>query len=240
MAGESKIENKITNNLDRDLDYLQKAGTAEALSLLRKIEQSGKAFPVTAKRLVCFLDHPDYLVRSRVFIALGRIKDIEVSGQLLDYLEREPGEEWQLRVLECFYLFNDRQIVLRLAYWLEKYDEPIVTRGLVWLLGYLGGEEALNVLLEFAISPKGRIVKSEIIYEGIAIALQSLDDADCYWQRMLRENPLIHRYFKYSNLPMVERPRFSIYPYPDYLLDQAKLQGIKAKEFKKLYYREQG
>lgn len=240
MVGEGKIGDKAISNIESDLDYLQRAETAEALSLLRKIEQSGKNFPGTAKRLICFLDHPDYLVRSRVFIALGRIRDIEVSGQLLDYLESEPEEEWQLRVLECFYLFNDRKVVSRLARLLDKYHEPIVTRGLVWLLGYLGGEEAFNLLLEFAVSSKGRIVKSDIIYEGIALALQSLADNDHYWKRMLKENLLIDRYFQYSSLPKVERPRFSIYPYPDYLLDQAKLQGIKAKEFKKLYYREQG
>lgn len=240
MVGEGEIENKATGNLDHDLDHLQAAGKAEALSILRNIEQLGKKIPGTANRLICFLEHPDYLIRSRVFIALGRIGDTEVKEQLLDYLESEPGEEWQLRVLECFYLFNDREVVSRLAHLLDKYQEPIVTRGLVWLLGYLGGEEALHLLLKFAVRPQGRIVKSDIIYEGIVLALRSLDNADYYWEEMLKKKPLFDRYFQYSSLPEVGQPRYSIYPYPDYLLDQGKLQGIKTKDFKKLYYREQG
>jgi len=233
------MQEKLTGSIENYLDKLPLAGTAETISLLKKIETSGKDISGTAKCLIPFLNHPDYLVRSRVFIALGRIKDNEVSGQLLDYLESEPGEEWQLRALECFYIFNDKKVVTRLSHLLERHHEPIITRGVTWLLGYLGGKEALEILLEFAVSPKGRIVKSDIIYEGVALALQSLEHPDHYWKEILSKNASIARFFLYSCLPEVDRPRFSVYPYPDYLLDQAKARGIKAKEFKKLYYREQ-
>ncbi|MEL7564785.1 MAG: HEAT repeat domain-containing protein [Dehalobacterium sp.] len=233
------MHGNLTDHIDNYLDQLPLAGRAEAVSLLKKIEDLGRDIPGTAKRLIPLLHHPDYLVRSRIFIALGRIKDSEVSEQLLDYLDSEPGEEWQLRVLECFYLFNDQKVVSRLSHLLKKHHEPIITRGVAWLLGYLGGEEAFKILLEFAVSPKGRLVKSDIIYEGLALALQSLDHADDYWKETLSKNTSIARFFLYSRLPEVDRPRFSVYPYPDYLLDQAKGKGIKAKEFKKLYYREQ-
>lgn len=233
------MEDKTTDNLNRYLDQLPLAGSSEAVALLKKIENIGKDIPGTADKLIPFLDHSDYLVRSRIFIALGRIKDISVIEHLMDYLGTEPGEEWQLRVLECFYLFNDTKVVPRVSLLLEKYQEPLLTRGVTLLLGYLGGEEALELLLEFAVSPQGRIVKSDIIYEGVALALKSLDHGNEYWADLISQDTSIARFFQYSRLPEVDQPRFFVYPYPDYLLDQAKAQGIKAKEFKKLYYREQ-
>ncbi|HHT62354.1 MAG TPA: HEAT repeat domain-containing protein [Clostridia bacterium] len=217
-------------------EKLSVAEPGEGVVLLRRIESIGKNIPKTAEKLIPFLHHPDYLVRSRVFIALGRIKDTGISNLLLDYLASEPGEEWQLRVLECLYLLNDNKVIPRISFLLDQHASPLLTRGAAWLIGYLGGEEALHILLKFAVSPRGRIVKSEIILEAIALALKSLDAGDEYWAKTVRKDPAVNRYFSYCRLPEVEQPRFGVYPYPDYLLDQAKAQGIKTKEFKRLYY----
>lgn len=224
-------------------DFINKLNSArpdEGIALLKKIENLGKDMVGTAGKLLPFLEHPNYLVRSRVFIALGRLKDRQISSPLLDYLEENPEEEWQIRVLECLYLLKDSSVVPRLSVLLTKHHQPIVVRGVTWLIGYLGGKEAAEILLKFAASPQGRMVKSDILYEGISLAVQSLGNADDFCREFLRENPAIARFFLYSQLPEVEQPRFSVFPYPDYLLDQAKVQGIKAKEFKRLYYREQG
>ncbi|MGI6685698.1 MAG: HEAT repeat domain-containing protein [Bacillota bacterium] len=227
------------DELNTYINRLSGAGSSEAVALLRKIEDIGKDIPHTAEKLIPFLHHSDYLVRSRVFIALGRIKDADVSDRLLDYLNTQPGEEWQLRVLECLYLFHDQKVVPRVAALLHQHANPLLVRGAVWLLGYLGGKEALDILVKFAVSPKGRIVKSEVVFEAIALALKSLNNSGAdYWKDFVRKDPAINRFFLYTTLPEVDPPRFSVYPYPDYLLDQGKAQGIKAKEFKKLYYRE--
>ena len=154
-------------------EKLSVAEPGEGVVLLRRIESIGKNIPKTAEKLIPFLHHPDYLVRSRVFIALGRIKDTGISNLLLDYLASEPGEEWQLRVLECLYLLNDNKVIPRISFLLDQHASPLLTRGAAWLIGYLGGEEALHILLKFAVSPRGRIVKSEIILEAIALALKS-------------------------------------------------------------------
>jgi len=227
-----------TDHLNTYITKLPVASPAEAIALLRKIEEVGKDIPGTGEKLIPLLHHRDYLVLSRVFIALNRIKDPQVSGPLLDYLDTRPGEEWELRVLECLYYLNDQRVIPRVSSLLDWHDAPLLIRGAVWLLGYLGGEEALEILLEFAVHPKSRIVKSEVILEAIALAIKSLPAGPEYGEEIIRRDPVLTRYFRYSRLPEVDPPRFFVYPYPDYLLDQAKARGIKAKEFKKLYYRE--
>lgn len=217
-------------------EKLSSANPMETIGLLKKIEKAGKDVPGTAGKLIPLLDHPDYLVRSRVFIALGRIKDSGVGELLLDYLATEAGEEWQLRVLDVLYQLNDRGAVSRLSLLLEQHQMPLLTRGATWLLGFLGGEEALHALLGFAVRPQGRIVKSEMIYEGIALALKSLGYGEEYWTDLTGQNTPVGRFFRYSKLPEIDAPRFSVYPYPDYLLDQAIARGIRPKEFKKLYH----
>ncbi|MCR6545395.1 HEAT repeat domain-containing protein [Dehalobacterium formicoaceticum] len=221
-----------------DLERLSRADFKEALALLPKIEESGQNVPGSSLGLISFLHHSDYLIRSRVFIALGRMKDKEMVEPLIDYINGAE-EEWQLRALECLYLLKDTQVAPQIAPFLLWHHRPLLARGTYWLLGFLGGEEALELMIQFAISPEGRLVKSDIIYEGLSMALQSLGQGESYWRKMLNENPAAARYFHYSRLPEVEHPRFHVYPYPDYLLDQALSHGIKAKVFKRLYYRQQ-
>jgi hypothetical protein len=211
----------------------------EALALLHKIEESGRDVSGSSLELIPFLHHEDYLIRSRIFIALGRMKDPQMVQPLINYIH-EAGEEWQLRALECLYFLDDPQVVSQVAPFLLWHHRPLLVRGAYWLLGSLGGEKALDLMVQFAISPQGRLVKSDLIYEGLSMAVQSLEQGEKYWQKILRENLQGARFFQYSRLPEVEHPRFYIYPYPDYLLDQAKNHGIKAKIFKKLYYRQQG
>jgi HEAT repeat protein len=108
------------------MEKLSEANPAEAVALLQKIESIGKDIPHTAEKLIPFLSHQDYLVRSRVFIALSRINDAAVSDLLLDYLETGPGEEWQLRVLECLYHFYDRRVVSKVSSLLNQHTSPLL------------------------------------------------------------------------------------------------------------------
>jgi len=219
--------------------YLLQLPQAErplAILLLQKIEQEGRGKSGVAAQVMALIRHPDYQVRSRVFICLGRLQDRFISLPLVDFVGSNPGEEWQLRALECLYLLHDQRVVPGLSLFLRQTDNPLLVRGIIWLLGSLGGKEPLDVIARWAASPEGRIVKSEVILEALALAIASLEEGMAYWEEVKKENPVLDRFFRYSILPEIDPPHFFVYPYPDYLLDQAKARGMGGKEFKKLFY----
>lgn len=227
-----------TNEADLLISKLSGTGFSQSLIIWRKIEELGQNLPQTSHKLLAYLEHPDYLMRSRLFIALGRIRDKTISQKLLDYIKIQNEEEWQLRALECLYHLSPQGIIPCLRPLIYQPVFPLAARGAVWLIGYLGGEAALATLLEFAASPKNSLIKSEITMEAIALAVKSLEGQvnEQIWQEMIRKNPQAKNFFLYTTFPEVVPPRFFIYPYPDYLLERAKIQGIRARDFKKLYY----
>lgn len=228
MAGNSEIKEYLTR--------LGQASPEETVFLIRKIEKLGKGMTGIGKHLFPLIYHEDYLVRSRAFIALGRVADISLSSALIAYIDEDPGEEWQLRALEVLYLLHDVSIVPQLAKFLERRENPLLVRGTVWLLGSLGGEAGLREIIDFATGPFGRLVKSEIILEAAAIAVSEINDGMAFFNQLLQENPAAARYFRYCKLPDLENRHYYVYPYPDYLLEHASWQEIDRKVFKKLFF----
>ncbi|MDD2499034.1 MAG: HEAT repeat domain-containing protein [Desulfitobacteriaceae bacterium] len=225
-------ELKVASYLDR----LSGASPEEALKILPKVEKAGRGFGEAAQRVLPLLEHEDYQVRSRAFITLGRLQDSSIIPELLAYLKRETEEEWRLRVLECLYLLHDQKAVPYLVSYLEDYRYPMMIRGTIWLIGFLGGKEAVEIIGRFGVSPGGRMVKDEVILEALSLALASFPEGTGFFADIQKKRPEIARAFRYVVLPDVKKPRFNVYPYPDYLLDRAKMRGISPKEFKKLSF----
>lgn len=218
------------------LEVLPAADPELALILLQKIEKQGQDIPELSCRLLPFLHHPDYRVRLRTFIALGRLKDPSPAPELVEYLKKEQKEEWQLVALECLAHLQERKVVGQLAPFLNYHQYPLVVRGVVWLIGSLGGREAVEIIAGFTASPQGRLVKSELILEALALAITSFTGGPDCWEKVKAECPDVERAFRYTIFPDVDQVHFGIYPYPDYLLDRAREQGISHREFKKLYF----
>ncbi|MGI6065848.1 MAG: HEAT repeat domain-containing protein [Bacillota bacterium] len=218
------------------LDMLSGAAPEQLLEILPKVEKAGRGFAGVAQRIFPLLEHDDYKVRSRAFITLGRLKDSSIIPELLAYLKQEKDEEWRLRVLECLYHFRNQKVIPDLLPLLEDYRYPMLIRGTIWLIGSLGGKEAVRIIGEFGAKPHGRIVKTEVILEALSLAIASIPDGTSFFAKIQKERADIARAFRYVTLPDPEKPRFDVYPYPDYLLDRAKIQGIDAKEFKRLSF----
>lgn len=245
LAHPETRERKIAENLlqrypTRDevlnayLGILPEATPQLAVILLAKLEIEGKDKNGVAEKLIPLLSHPDYMVRSKAFISVSRLGDGRIAEKIVDYIASEPGEEWQLRGLECLNILNNRDIVPKLTQFLHHHRNPLLIRGTVWLIGYLGGHQAIQTLAQFAASAASRLVKSEVILEALALAVASVGDGEIYLYHVMKQNPAIARCLRYSKLPDLAELNYGVYPYPDYLALQAEAQGIPYKEFKKL------
>lgn len=232
-----KVETGLDEKTQLYLNLLPKADPDEAVFLLRKLEGKGKNKRGISQQIFPLLYHDHYLVRSRAFITMGRLDDKSVSHRLVAYIGEDAGEEWQIRALDCLFYLKDREVVPKLADFLSNIQYPLLVRGVVWLMGYLGGKEALDRIVSFVLSPLGRIVKNEVVLEAVSLAIHSFDDGSAYFQKIKRKNPIVERFFRYCVFDdPVAQPRFSVLPYPDYFLDQALSRGINPRVFKKLSY----
>lgn len=231
------VDTGLDDKIQQYLNLLPKADPNKAVFLLRKLEGKGKNKRGISQQIFPLLYHDHYLVRSRAFITMGRLEDKSVSYRLVAYIGEDVGEEWQIRALECLFYLKDQEVVPKLADFLSNIQCPLLVRGVVWLMGYLGGKEALDKIVSFAISPLGRIVKNEVILEAVSLAIHSFNDGSAYFQELKRKNPIAERYFRYCVFDdSAAQPRFSVLPYPDYFLDQALSRGIYPRVFKKLSY----
>ncbi|MGI6713177.1 MAG: HEAT repeat domain-containing protein [Bacillota bacterium] len=231
------MDTGLDDKIQQYLNLLPKADPNKAVFLLRKLEGKGKNKRGISQQIFPLLYHDHYLVRSRAFITMGRLEDKSVSYRLVAYIGEDVGEEWQIRALECLFYLKDQEVVPKLADFLSNIQCPLLVRGVVWLMGYLGGKEALDKIVSFAISPLGRIVKNEVILEAVSLAIHSFNDGSAYFQELKRKNPIAERYFRYCVFDdSAAQPRFSVLPYPDYFLDQALSRGIYPRVFKKLSY----
>lgn len=222
--------------LDGYLDFLKGASQELSLLLLGKIERDGRGMGNIAPRILPLIYSSDYRLRAKAFIAIARIGDSSVGGELMGFMAGRPGEEWQLRALDCFYHFRDRTWIRPLSGFLNRGDNPLLVRGTLWLTGSLGGVEAIGIIAHFAASPQGRLVKDEIMLEALRMAVDSCPEGREILDDLWLNSPQIGRALRYAVLPCDEEPRFNIYPYPDYLLDQARAHGLSADEFRRLSF----
>jgi len=223
--------------------YVETLPAAEdelAIIILRKLEKLGRNETGIAVKVFPLIYHQDYLVRSRTFITLGRLGDNSICPGLVAYIREEPGEEWQLRALECLLMLKDAGVVPELAVFLKYTHNPLLIRGVLWLIGYLGGSAAVDCIGRFVSGPQGRMVKSEVILEAMSLAVNSYLDGIRDFSRLRKGEAGIDRFFRYSTLPDPKKVHFHVYPYPDYLLDQAALRGIEPKAFKRLSFWDRG
>jgi len=145
--------------------------------------------------------------------------EIKLKSGSSDTAEKAMPMRW-INPLSCF---------------LDDPEKPILVRGCVWLIGALGGQEAVGVIASFLSRPAGRLVKDEVSLEALQMAVSSWPEGHAYLQSLQAANPAVDRAMRYVLLPM-EKPRFRVLPYPDYFLDQAKESGLSPRSFRELLF----
>lgn len=204
---------------DKGVDLLRQAGSL-----------SGEE---AARAVLAWTRHPDYLVRSRAWVTLCRAAHPAIIPDLINYLREERDEEFRLRCLDVLQCLKEPETVPLLAPFLHDRD-PLVVRGTVWTIGAIGGEEAARALLSFGASPAGRLVRREVVGEAVALALAGVPGREEVLARVAGEDRRVARYLADLPLDHDGKPRFSLYPSPDYFRLQCQAREVDYKTFKRL------
>lgn len=204
-----------------------------ALELIKAMDAlAGCAGQEAALALLPYLNHADYLVKSKAFAMLAAVAHPAALPRLFAVLRAEQDEEFRLRALEVIQKIAEPESVAELALFLADHD-PLLIRGVIVALGNIGGAEAAGIILEFAASPRGRIIRRETVQEALAYALTKVKDPQQFLLRMGQDKG-IRRYLHGLDLALPAVPRYTVYPSADYFSLQAKERGIEYKLYKKL------
>ncbi len=229
-------------------------GPEELATLVRELGRQAEqprpaGAPSIAAELIDLLmeytRHPDYLVCSTAFAALRRIaRGVQVAGgepppwwdrvvaAMMEFLSSEKEPEFRLRSLDVLAASGDQALVDMLAPFLADRD-PLVVKGVVWAIGHIGGERAVEVLVERGSTPAGRLVRREIWGEALGLALARVPDPLGALEQMSRSSRK-YRHFLEGLCLEVDYPRYSVYPAPDYFRLQCAERGLDYRKFKYL------
>jgi len=183
--------------------------------------------------LAPFLRHPEFLVSAKTFLTLGRIGVPEDAEELAAWLAQEKVPHWQLQALDAFWQipWDHEKKALLLHHVLQSDQHPITLRGILWLLGQCHTPIALEEMAHFLLSPRKMQIKDEVLNE--------------VWFSLSRSYPELAQNLakNHGDLAAWLRHRtwrgkivYDLYPAPDYLWQIAKKQGVKQKDFQRIYY----
>lgn len=179
-----------------------------------------------------YLDHEDYLIKSRAFVVLEKLAHPLALPPMFRILREEPEEEFRLRALAVIQAVGHPQAIPELEKVLQDWN-PYLIRGALVALGSIGGEEAARVILEFASSPRGRIVRRELVQEALAFCLLKVSEKEKFLARLAEANGGIRRYLRGLNLEAPPISHFSVYPSNDYLRLKCEARGVDYKTYKR-------
>lgn len=204
------------------------------MALIADLNQLGdKEEKERVKLLTKYFKHDDYLVRSKAFAMACDYPHPDLMPALTETIHEEQAEEFRLRAIEALQKLGTKEALAELAK-LLKDPNPLIVRGAVVAIGGISSPEAVRTILEFASSPQGRIVRSELVEEAVSFALQDIADPQELLTKLAEENANIRRYLRNLTFERPAIPHFKVYPSSDYFALQAKERGIDYKVYKYL------
>ena len=211
-----------------------KVEIVESLGVVRIIQEVDQA--AKNGNILGLLDYfraGDYLSRCRAHYLLSHIEDVSIVSHLLEILNTEKDEEFQLRCLDLIAKFADESVAEQLVPLLEHRD-PLVIRGTMIALGEIGGRAAAEAMIEFAANPRGRILRREIVGEALGAALQKVEHPEEFLEKIkIKSTKAVHYLRNLKLWQPDDIKRFSIYPASDYFRLQAESRGIDYSMYKK-------
>jgi len=210
----------------------------EQLLLLPMIERYAVAEPTAYAALLPLAKSPDFALRLRALLALGRLKQGEAFLPLTELLAKETLNHWRLALLDTLFMLPYTDKISPLLPLLTT-DRPgdgdaYFLCGLVWFLGQQGAA-AIIPLVELVLSKPAlaRSLKDDLLAEAFFLA--AAGDISLL-ERMGEHNPPLARFCSNRIWPKTTRPRFGVYPNPDYLLHKALQAGLSQSQYKSLHY----
>lgn len=182
--------------------------------------------------LLGYLDHEDYLIKSRAFVVLEKLAHPAALPRMYQVLAEEREEEFRLRALAVIQAVGEPSSIPQLEKALQDWN-PFIIRGAVVALGGIGGEEAAQIILEFASSPQGRIVRRELVQEALALSLLKVAAKEKFLAQLSHSSGPIRRYLRGLNLEVPQRLHFSVYPSADYFSLRCEARDVDYKTYKR-------
>lgn len=179
----------------------------------------------------CLFDE-DYLLRSKAFYVAERYVDDVVLQGIYDTLKRED-REWQLRALSVLCRHPQVSSLPYLRECLFQREKPLLIRGALLTLSEIGGEDALQMLAEFLLSPFSGYLKDEFLAECFAAAKDKTEHGEEIWMHLEEQQPKLATLSSRLQIKVRDNELLMVYPYPDYLSRMAEKQGVSSKEWKK-------
>ncbi len=215
---------------DNWLSIINNGSDEEIVAVLPLVERFASSQGISALLLWPLLQRPDFALRLRTFIALGRMADATVLPHLIKYLRQEQKTHWRLAALDALsFLPGDKSADLGQFIFDE---DALFLCGLIRLLADQG-PKALPYLLRFLASDRHNFLQDALLTESVFAAA---GNDDLMLQAWAEKDDNFARWYRHR-IKWDGKRRYGIYPYADYMWQQAKQAGLRQKQFKALYWR---
>ena len=175
----------------------------------------------------------DFFLKHKSFYLLKKKKEQETVPFLLPLLLSEDTVEAdRLRILDIFASLEHLDVKALKPLFYDK--NPYINRGIIMVLANKGSSIALEMLLDFAASNKGRIIKRELFGEAVGLMLNNYPVLESVLEKKIEDNESVRGYLKGMTLKPPKNGVLSIYPSHDYWALLCKENGYDYKKFK--YY----
>ena len=176
----------------------------------------------------------DFILRHKAYYLLRELKEQSAVPFLLEMAKKKDlREEDALRILDVFSMIPGAAVKAKSFL---HHKNPYLVRGELIALGkngvLSGGSEEMRVILHFAASGRGRLLRRELVGEVLGYMLERSEDLKNELDSLLLENPLVRGYLRDMPLKGPKYGRLSLYPANDYWALKARSEGLDYGLFK--------
>ena len=173
----------------------------------------------------------DYLLRHKSYYLLKEMKEQRAVPFILKRLtEKDLPEEDVLRLMDiASELKKDTALVFRRFL---RHKNPYLVRGALTAMAKCGSGRSLKVILGFAGTSKGGIIRRELFSELIGYMFDLNPDLRTFEYSLILSEPPIRGYLRDMEIQGPKYKRLSVYPSNDYWALKARARGIDYGLFK--------
>lgn len=183
------------------------------------------------KGLLSYVNAKDFFLKHKSLYLLKKKKEQGTVPFLLPIvLDVGSLEEDRLRILDGFSELEGFDIELLKPLLYDK--NPYINRGMIVFLANMSSEGALAMLLLFAASPKGRIIKRDLFGEAIGLMLKRNPGLILSLEEWMKGNDNVRGYLAGMDFKPPKNGQLSIYPAHDYWTLLSKASGYDYVAFK--------
>jgi hypothetical protein len=173
----------------------------------------------------------DFIVKHRCYFLLRELGSQHAIPYILKMLDdKEVLEEDILRLIDITSnLRIDTPILLRR---LLNSKNPYLIRGEIIALAKNGSVKSLDILLDFATSNRGRIIRRDLFSEVLGYMISENTELEKYIEDLKWNNKDIRGYLRDMELIGPKYKRLSVYPSNDYWAQKVRNLGLEYVDFK--------